>query len=143
MKEALEDLAAYHHWANKTLLETVLKLPAGMAEQEVPSSFPSLFKTFEHLFRAEQIWMSRLEMKEQPDVQETLIPAKFDQLAAALSALNEKLDSWVKEQSEALLLHPLAYYNTKKQYFKMPVYQCLLQVFNHGTYHRGQVVTIA
>lgn len=141
MKEVLEDLAAYHQWANKMLLETVLKLSDAVAVQEVAGSFPSLFKTFEHLSRAEQIWMSRLEMREQPASQHTA-PETFNQLAEQLSGQNEKMIAWINEQSEALLLHPLAYYNTKKQYFKMPVYQCLLHVFNHGTYHRGQVVTM-
>ena len=44
--------------------------------------------------------------------------------------------------SELSLDHVFHYYTTKKELIKLPVYQMLLHVFNHGTYHRGQLVTI-
>jgi uncharacterized damage-inducible protein DinB len=34
------------------------------------------------------------------------------------------------------------YQNTKKEQFKQPIYQVLLHMFNHSTYHRGQLVTM-
>ena len=38
--------------------------------------------------------------------------------------------------------HVFQYYNSKKEHFKSPVYQMLMHVFNHGTYHRGQLVNM-
>ena len=35
-----------------------------------------------------------------------------------------------------------SYTGTKKEQFKQPVCDVLLHVFNHGTYHRGQLVTM-
>ncbi len=34
------------------------------------------------------------------------------------------------------------YENSKGEQFKQPIFQMLLHVFNHGTYHRGQLVTM-
>jgi len=34
------------------------------------------------------------------------------------------------------------YYNTKRELFKDPTWQMLLHVFNHGSYHRGQLVNM-
>jgi uncharacterized damage-inducible protein DinB len=38
--------------------------------------------------------------------------------------------------------HVFQYYNTKRELFKDPTWQMLLQVFNHGSYHRGQLVNM-
>jgi uncharacterized damage-inducible protein DinB len=43
---------------------------------------------------------------------------------------------------EVNLTHVFAYRNSKKEQFKEPVYQVLMHVFNHATYHRGQMVTM-
>lgn len=142
MKEVLVDLAAYHRWANERLLNTVLKLPPDVTRQAVASSFPSLFETFQHVLWTEQVWILRLQMKENPDYLADEPVSTFDQLAKNILSHNARVVEWVQEQKEVFLMHPVAYYNTKKQYFKTPVYQCLLHLFNHGTYHRGQVVTM-
>jgi uncharacterized damage-inducible protein DinB len=49
---------------------------------------------------------------------------------------------WVVNASDLSLDHVFQYYNNKKEHFKMPVYQMLHHVFNHGTYHRGQLVNM-
>ena len=49
---------------------------------------------------------------------------------------------WVNSASDISLDHVFQYQNTKKEQFKQPVYQMILHVFNHGTYHRGQIVNM-
>jgi uncharacterized damage-inducible protein DinB len=141
MKEVMKDLAAYHRWADKRLLDAACKLPPEGTDREVQSSFPSLRKTVEHLFWSEGVWLQRLQMQEK-----VVVPRAFEgdfaALAASLKALDGTLSEWLDVQKETLFEHTIAYYNTEKKYFKMPVYQCLLHFFNHGTYHRGQIVTI-
>lgn len=142
MKEVLTVLARYHYWANEKLLEAILKLPPEMPMREMTSSFPSLFKTFAHLYKAEQVWLLRLKQNENP--LESIIPFEgtFDVLAEKILAHNKEMIEWIKAQKEAFLVHPVAFYDFKKQYFKTTAHQCLLHVFNHGSYHRGQAITL-
>lgn len=49
---------------------------------------------------------------------------------------------WISSQPEEAFTTVLTYHNTLGEYFEMPVYQCLIQMLNHGTYHRGQAVTM-
>jgi uncharacterized damage-inducible protein DinB len=51
-------------------------------------------------------------------------------------------DDWVSSVTEMGLEHVFSYYNTKREMFKQPVFQVLLQVMNHGSYHRGQLVNM-
>ncbi|HMX78573.1 MAG TPA: DinB family protein, partial [Chitinophagaceae bacterium] len=44
--------------------------------------------------------------------------------------------------SDISLEHTIQYYNTKKENFKQPVWQIVLHVVNHSTYHRGQLINM-
>lgn len=141
MKELLLDLAGYNLWADKRLLDAVAQLPPELAEREVAASFPTLTRTFTHLFQAGTLWLGRFERLENIPADEDF-GGRFPELSTRLKAVDAGLRDWIAGQSEANLTAPFEYYNTKKQYFHMPLYQCLVQAFNHGTYHRGQVVVM-
>lgn len=136
------DLANYHLWANKRLLDTIQNLSADYLTKEVASSFPTLQLTLIHLLGAETRWLERIQMNENPTFDAENFKGPFSELASAMISHNEKIVQYLQNQKEAFFEHTIAYYNSKKQYFKQPVYQCLLQIFNHGTYHRGQIVTM-
>jgi uncharacterized damage-inducible protein DinB len=49
---------------------------------------------------------------------------------------------WVNNASDMSLEHVFQYYSTKRELFKDSTWQVVLHVFNHGTYHRGQLVNM-
>ena len=49
---------------------------------------------------------------------------------------------WIDLSTETVLEHEFIYKNTKKDSFKQPVYEALHHLFNHQSYHRGQIITI-
>ena len=49
MKEMLPQYATYNIWANNELLKLILNLSEEQQQQEITSSFPSLYKTILHL----------------------------------------------------------------------------------------------
>jgi uncharacterized damage-inducible protein DinB len=141
MKELFVDLAAYHLWADKRLLERAIQLPEEMTEREVVCSFPSLKKTFAHMLSAEHIWLQRVD-KRKPAIHGEDFPEDFEELAQELVHHDSRLADWIESQSEEFLDEVIAYYNTRKEYYETPVRQILLQLFYHAGYHRGQVVAI-
>ena len=44
--------------------------------------------------------------------------------------------------NEEVINSELTYKNSRGEQFNQPVSEILLHVFNHGTYHRGQLVTM-
>ncbi|MEO6188941.1 MAG: DinB family protein, partial [Ginsengibacter sp.] len=66
----------------------------------------------------------------------------FEELSRALLSLSRQWNEWIAESNEAQLSHVFNYYNSRKEFFKTPVYEMLLHLFNHQTYHRGQIVTM-
>ena len=142
MKDILSQLAAYNLWANQKLLDVILALPEEKQKQEVPASFKSLFATVLHLWDAESIWWQRMKLHERFLVPSENFIGDMKDLADGLLQQNRQWEEWVNQASDQSLEHVFQYRNTKKEQFKQPVYQMILHVFNHGTYHRGQLVNI-
>jgi uncharacterized damage-inducible protein DinB len=142
MKELLVQLASYHLWANELLLETILQLPAEKQNESLPSSFPSLYKTVLHMWDAESIWWQRLKLQERVVKQSDQFTGNMQELSAQLLQQNRQWLEWMNGAGDHQLQHVFQYQTTKRESFKQPVYQMLLHLFNHGTYHRGQLVNM-
>jgi uncharacterized damage-inducible protein DinB len=141
MKELLQQCAAYNIWATKLLVDRMFKLFDEEINRELPSSFPSLYKTIQHMWLAEEVWWQRLKLVETPELQSDKFTGTFTELAANHAKQSQQWLEWVNGATEPQLTHVFAYIRNKEQ-IKMPVYQMIHHVFNHGTYHRGQLVTM-
>ncbi|RYY39210.1 MAG: DUF1572 domain-containing protein [Chitinophagaceae bacterium] len=142
MKELLVSYAQYNAWANEQLLPVLRPLPAAQLESQLASSFPSLRQTILHMADASSIWWQRLQLQEK-----ILRPSdSFDGDTEALLQLVTKLDQqWLKfvqKAGEHVLTHEFIYVDLKKQSHKSVTAQVLQHLFNHNTYHRGQLVTM-
>ncbi|MBO9682525.1 MAG: DinB family protein [Flavisolibacter sp.] len=142
MKEILTQLSAYNVWANQLLLQVINQLPEEKQKQEVPSSFKSLYATLLHMFDAESIWWQRMKLQERVDIPSENFNGDLKELGNRLLHQNRLWQEWIANANTHQLEHVFHYHNLKKEQFKQPVYQMLIHVFNHGTYHRGQLVNI-
>jgi uncharacterized damage-inducible protein DinB len=142
MKEMLTQLAAYNLWANQKLLELINQLPAEKHHAEWPSSFKSLYATILHMWDAESIWFQRVKMHERFVVPSENFNGTMQDTSNGLLQQNHLWLDFASNSSEAALEHVFQYYNSKKEHFKQPVWQVMMHVFNHGTYHRGQLVNM-
>ena len=141
MKELLDQYARYNVWAHKKLLELINTLNKREQHQEVPSSFNSLYKTVFHVWGAESVWFNRLR-HENFRINGDPFGGLMLDLSLALETKDEQLMNWVLSRDENALKEKLAYSNSKGEQFNQPSNQILMQVFNHSTYHNGQMVTM-
>jgi uncharacterized damage-inducible protein DinB len=142
MKELLIQFAAYNKWANQRLFETILALPEEKQKQELPSSFSSIYQTILHMWDAESIWWQRLKLQERLVVPSENYNGSKKDVINGLVQQNLLWQDWVNNATDPMLEHVFQYYSTKRELFKNPVSQVVLHVFNHGTYHRGQLVNM-
>lgn len=142
MKEILFQLSAYNTWANQLLLDIINQLPEQKQKQEAASSFNSLYKTVLHMWNGESIWWQRMKLQERIYVPGESFKGDMKELSNNLLQQNKLWNEWILNAQEHHLQHVFQYQNSKRQQFKQPLYQMLLHVFNHGTYHRGQLVTL-
>jgi len=142
MKSIFKQYAAYNKWANQKLLETISRLTEAQQHQEIISSFPGIFKTLLHLLDAEGIWWQRLKLAEKIERPSDHFSGNFEALQKKLLLQSGQWYEWVANASDNQLQHVFAYQNSKREQFKQPVNEVLIHLFNHGTYHRGQLVTM-
>ncbi|MBK8611573.1 MAG: DinB family protein [Chitinophagaceae bacterium] len=141
MKELLQQYAAYNLWATGLLVDIINKLPGDDKTKEVAGSFPSLYTTLQHMWLAEEVWWQRLKLAEHIVLQSETFAGSFEELTANHAKQSELFAEWIQGATESQLDHVFAYIRNKEQ-IKMPVYQMLHHVFNHATYHRGQLVAM-
>jgi uncharacterized damage-inducible protein DinB len=142
VKQILQEYASYNTWANQLIVDNILLLPEELTVKEVPSSFSTLHGTLVHMWNAESIWWQRMKMQEMVTLPGLNFKGNTPEVANAMLAQNKLWESWVTNATQLALEHVFHYQNTKKEQFKQPIYQMLLHMFNHGTYHRGQLVTM-
>jgi len=143
MKELLLQYAKYNVWANKRLIDTILKLDTSLPEQELVSSYPTIKLTVSHIWSAEYIWLQRLLLVEQPVWIEKVFTGSFEEACAEWLKVSEEILGFVERQfDDKGLEHVVQYYSTEKKSFKLPAFTILNHVLNHTTQHRGQLITM-
>jgi uncharacterized damage-inducible protein DinB len=135
----LKKFAIYNLWANTQLVEWMLGATEQQFTQDVESSFSSLKKTTAHIWNAEYGWLQYLEEKTWAS------PANDFESATMLNFLK-------KFEEHSSLLSNFVLNLDEKGFEKIytssdgsatTAQDIILHVFNHSTFHRGQIITIA
>jgi uncharacterized damage-inducible protein DinB len=142
MKELLLQYAQYNVWTNKLIIDAMLQLPQGAVDREVNSSFPSLRKTVEHTWSAESIWLQRLHLAEHPIWYASDFTGTFEEACRQWEQASAELVQLISESSSETLLATISYHFRNGNAATSSVHHVLHHVFNHSTYHRGQLVTM-
>lgn len=142
MKELLKQMSVYNIWANQKIIDVILALAEEKQIAEVPSSFKSLHKTLLHMWDAESIWWQRMKLHERFVRPSDNFKGTTRDVVNGLMSQSRFWEGWVGSVSELMLEHVFEYRNDKKEQIKMPIWQMLTHVFNHGTYHRGQLINM-
>jgi uncharacterized damage-inducible protein DinB len=143
MKETLLHFAGFNEWANGRITEAMLAMPSENHLKAVVSSFPTLQETIVHTWGAEDIWLQRLELAERPDWKPASFKGDLPEACAAWKKASASLTEFIRRQyTDKALEHVVEYRKMDGQVYKSAVYAVLMHVFNHSTYHRGQLVTM-
>ena len=142
MKELLDQYTAYNLWANKSITHLILSLDEVQHRQKVESSFPTLYETVLHMWVAETAWWQRVKLQEKIIIPtETNYPSIQDVVQGLLKQSAQWVE-WVNNSSEMMLKQEYSFQNSKNELYKQAIYETVLHVMNHSTYHRGQLVTM-
>jgi uncharacterized damage-inducible protein DinB len=140
-KTYLLELADYNIWANDRLTDWLSQISQEQFEQHLVGSFKNIHETTLHIVAAEQIWHQRLENK----VSEWLgFTFQGDRTAmlATWKRTSHDLKRYILDSSDEKLLEKFDFTTRDGTPFYMERYKALAHVFNHSTFHRGQLITL-
>ncbi|HVN81001.1 MAG TPA: DinB family protein [Terriglobia bacterium] len=136
----VQSLFQYNCWANSRALGAASILGPDQFSQDLGISHRSVQGTLAHILGAEWIWLMRCEgtsPKSLPPAQEfptvNALIIRWTQLEADYGRYLERL-------TDSSLEKVISYTNTRGEDWAYPLRQILQHVWNHSTYHRGQVM---
>jgi uncharacterized damage-inducible protein DinB len=140
--EELRRLFAFNRWANQRMLDAASELTAEELTRDMRSSFPSVLDTLVHMVGAEWVWLARWTGES---------PREFPD-ASGLTSLQAVRDRWddVWGGQQGLLASLSGADDARHLRYRLfsgaedeqPLGDLMRHVINHGTYHRGQLVTL-
>lgn len=142
MKDLLLRYARYNIWANQRMLTLLNGLSEEQLDKDLGGSFSSLRKTIYHIWDAESIWFQRLQLASPVLVPTRTFTGDWEEFTHLFTRQSEQLKDFVATASDAKLAHTIEYNRLAKGIGKSAVVDALLTVFNHSTFHRGQLVTM-
>ncbi len=132
----------YNHWANTRLAEFIKQLTDEQLDQELVSSFPTVRKTLYHLWDAELIWLKRIQGEPLNTWPSSEFNGTTQDMLALFVANSKELADFIETKDESFLAQDLSYKNMKGDLFTNKIEDMLFHVVNHGSFHRGQLITM-
>jgi uncharacterized damage-inducible protein DinB len=140
--ETIRELYVYNHWANQRALDSVAPLSPEQFTRSMNNSFSSVRDTLAHILGAEWIWLERW-LGRSP--RELLPAADFptvEPLRQRWATVEQDLNRFLQTLTPDHLQQSVAYINRAGEPFAYPLWQQMMHVVNHSSYHRGQVTTL-
>lgn len=130
----------YSRWASERSVQAARALGEDDLARDMRNSQGSVLATLVHIYQADRVWLSRLKGSPRftlgdPDETWTL-----DKLAEAWTRTADEFRQWLSDAGD--LDARLRYRNLAGQEQELPVWQVILHLVNHASYHRGQITTM-
>jgi len=141
-KSLLLDYLGYNLWANQQFVNWFKETSPEILEKNTISSFNSIKSTILHIWDAEYIWFQRLNNKTLDEIPSQHFKGDVLELFDNWLRFSEKILTFVKKFSINQFSDTQSYNHNNKTESTHLAYM-ILTCMNHGSYHRGQLVTMA
>jgi uncharacterized damage-inducible protein DinB len=132
-------LLLYTLWADRLCLDAVREVSPEHLTRDAGVSFGSVLGTLSHILSSQRRWLARLLGQSVPE------PVSFpdlDTLAAAWAETSAELEAFLASLTDEQLAAEVTWTPPESEAVTRPLWQPVLQMVNHSTYHRGQVASL-
>jgi uncharacterized damage-inducible protein DinB len=130
------DYATYTTWANHKLIQNLGAYDDALLQKELVGSFPTIQAPILHIWFAETGWLSRLRGSAWEASEVTNFKGSVQELFAAWQATSLDFQHFV----ETADLEKTIDFRHKGTSYNIPAREIVHTVFNHSSFHRGQIV---
>lgn len=140
LKNIMSNYADYNLWVNQQFVNWLSPKSDELLYAEVPSSFSTIMKTLDHIWSTEEYWFSVIS---ETSLLEKKLESELskEEILSGLLNSSKKLADFINSLLEEDFVKKVKIINPWFE-CELPISDYLLQVINHGTYHRGQIVTM-
>jgi uncharacterized damage-inducible protein DinB len=141
LQQLATSYADYNAWATQQFADWLSTKPDDLLHKEISSSYPSIIKTLNHIWAAEEYWYAVIAETRDFENRRQIEHFETKEILTGGVKRANLLADLIRSYSEEDLMKTVHIENRLFQ-CDLPKYEYLLQVVNHGTYHRGQIVTM-
>ncbi|MED4584923.1 DinB family protein [Brevibacillus choshinensis] len=142
-----ETMYDFHVWANQTMINHLKQLPRELYTQEIQSVFPTISKALAHIYLVDFTWLSILSgtsMNEAMTATHSrtaeVEAMSLEELEALYHEVSLGYQAFIREQPD--LEQTIVLDNPYAGVRDTSYAEILLQIVNHGTYHRGNITAM-
>ncbi|QDS36583.1 DinB family protein [Brevibacillus brevis] len=147
MTHYAKNMYDFHTWANQTLINRLKELPEGVYEQEVQSVFPTVAKVVEHIYMVDQGWLRivkgmdmRMALNEAWQQEQEMTGKSLEEVEQMYVELVEQYSIFLSQEED--LDRRIVLDNPYTRVRDTSLAEIIMQVANHGTYHRGNITAM-
>lgn len=137
-------MAAYTVWQNQSLFDAAATLSQEQRTRDCGAVFGSIFATLNHVLWGDQFWLHRLAGTVPPSATDIRASTgqypDWDTLRAARVETDDCIRAWADGAVPSDLVGEISWFSRALDaQVSRPRSVLVVQLFNHGTHHRGQV----
>jgi uncharacterized damage-inducible protein DinB len=139
---AARELLLYMLWADRHMLAAVRPVQPEHLTRDAGVSFGSLLGTMVHMLGSQRVWLSRLSgnpLDRRPALDD------YPDLSSWIHGWEETasgIEAFLAGLTDPQLAAPLTWTSFSGETYTQPLWQLVIHLVNHTTYHRGQVVSL-
>lgn len=141
-KKYFHQLSEYNIWANAIVCNWLDQITDEQWKHPVVSSFNSVQETVLHLISAEKVWLERLNNTENISWLASTYNGSKQEHIDLWKKVSEGLKTFIENFDEQNIASKLGFKRLNGEAYSMPHHEIFAHVFNHSTFHRGQLVTM-
>jgi len=127
----------YNLWANERLTSWLMTLDRKTLYEKTGSSFGTIDRTLQHMLSAQFYWHTIFTKGTIIEFNQPIREHAVDQIIAELITSSQQLIDSLSILSEQELTERIRVSDSTQSR-----YEYILHIVNHGSYHRGQIVTM-
>ena len=132
----------YNRWARRRILTVASTLASDDFIRPMGNSFSSIRDTLAHILGAEWIWLERWQGRSPRALLDAATFPTVPSLESRWETVEHDQMQFIEALTPQRLGEELAYTNQQGQRCSYLLWQQLVHVVNHSSYHRGQVTTL-
>ncbi len=137
--EFFQHFFKYVTWADRRHLEALRPRSADALLLDRGMSMGSLVKMMLHQVGAQSVWLDRFESRAVTIPWNDSTVSSVEQLERFMLDTHQKVTDFFAKQNPQTLKRIVDFKNLRGEAYSFPLWQLMLHVCNHSTYHRGQI----
>ena len=127
----------YNLWANERITSWLMTQNRNKLYEHIDSSFGTIDHTLQHILSAQQYWYSIISNNQINTFNQLYKENAVDEMIADLATSSQLLVNELSKFNEHQLLDRIRVSDSTQSR-----YEYILHLVNHGSYHRGQIVSM-